>query len=101
MREHFMGLRGRPGDRISLYHEDLTQALDEMVRVLKPGGYAFMVIGNATCAGSEVRGAELVERHGTDRGLVLEHRINKTIFGLYNVMQKEKVLVFKKDTDVR
>lgn len=100
MREQFIGLRGRTGDRISLYREDLTRSLDEMVRVLKPGGYAFIVIGNATFAGNEVRGDELVERHGINSGLVLEKRIDKTIFGLYNVMQKEKILVFKKDNDV-
>ncbi len=58
------------------------------------------MIGNATYAGHEVKGDELVERHGTDCGLVLEKRIDKTIFGLYHVMQKEKILVFKKDTEV-
>ncbi|MGZ4904726.1 MAG: TRM11 family SAM-dependent methyltransferase [Halobacteriota archaeon] len=101
MRERFIGLRGRPRDRIPLYQEDLKRSLDEMIRVLKPGGYAFIVIGNATFAGNEVKGDELVERHGTSSGLALEKRIDKTIFGLYNVMQKEKILVFKKDNDLR
>ncbi len=101
MRERFIGLRGRTRERISLYQEDMNRSLDEMVRVLKPGGHAFIVIGNATFAGTEVKGDELVERYGRDRGLLLEKRIDKTIFGLYNVIQKEKILVFKKDNDLR
>ncbi len=100
MRELFIGLRGRSRDRISLYHMDLKRALDEMIRVLKPGGYAFIVIGNATFAGNEVKGDELVEHYGRNSGLILEKRLDKTIFGLYNVIQKEKVLVFRKDNDV-
>ncbi|MDD1721841.1 MAG: site-specific DNA-methyltransferase [Euryarchaeota archaeon] len=101
LREQFIGLRGRIGDRIGLYREDIKRSLDEMVRVLRPGGYAFIVIGNATFAGKEVKGDELVERYGCDSGLTLEKRVDKTIFGLYNVMQKEKILVFKKDNDLR
>ncbi len=38
IREQFIGLRGRIGERTSLYREDLTRSLDEVVRVLKPHG---------------------------------------------------------------
>jgi len=34
---------------------------------------------------------------GQDIELRLEKPIDKTIFGLYNVMQREKILIFKKE----
>jgi len=40
---------------------------------------------------------ELITKHASEIGLQLTNSIDKTIFGLYNVMQKEKVLIFKKD----
>jgi hypothetical protein len=37
--------------------------------------------------------------HAGEIGLRLTRSVDKTIFGLYNVMQKEKVLIFKKDDE--
>jgi len=97
IREQFVGLRGGTGDRMRLYNADLKKSLDEMARVLKPGKHALIVIGNATYVGSEVRTTELIEAYTKEIGLRLEKRIDKTIFGLYNVMQREKILIFKKE----
>jgi tRNA G10 N-methylase Trm11 len=97
IREQFVGLRGGTRDRIRLYNDDMKKSLDEMARVLKPGKHALIVIGNATYAGSEVRTVELIEAYAEEIGLRLEKRIDKTIFGLYNVMQREKILIFKKE----
>ena len=97
MREQFVGLRGRMNERIHLYNEDVKKSLDEMVRVLKPNRYALIVIGNAAYRGQPLESVELIVKHANKIGLRLTHNVNKTIFGLYNVMQREKVLIFKKD----
>ncbi|MEO0203236.1 MAG: DNA methyltransferase [candidate division WOR-3 bacterium] len=48
LREKFIGVRGKGEDRIELYNEDMKKSLKEMFRVLKPGKYLVMIIGNAT-----------------------------------------------------
>ena len=99
IRERFIGLRGRMSDRVRLYDEDMKRSLEEMMRVLKPNRYALIVIGNAVFGGTSLRSVERITEHASDIGLRLTKSIDKTIFGLYNVMQKEKVLIFKKDEE--
>jgi hypothetical protein len=71
--------------------------VEEMARVLKPHRFALIVIGNAAFNGNTLNTVELVTQHADEIGLRLIRTVDKTIFGLYNVMQKEKVLIFKKD----
>jgi SAM-dependent methyltransferase len=99
IRERFIGLRGRMNERARLYDEDMKRSLDEMKRVLKPNRYALIVIGNAVFGGTPLRSVERITEHASDIGLQLTKSIDKTIFGLYNIMQKEKVLIFKKDEE--
>ena len=97
MREQFVGLRGRKNERVRLYNQDMKMSLDEMTRVLKPNRYALIVIGNATYEGRTLESVEHIVKHASEIGLRLTNRINKTIFGLYSVMQRETVLILKKD----
>ena len=98
IREEFIGVRGRIGERIALYNADLKRSIDEMFRVLKPKKYAVIVIGNATYRGQEVKTVELTVNYAEEVGFRLVRSIDKIIFGLYNVMQKEKILIFRKGT---
>ena len=97
MREKFIGLRGKGQERIHLYNEDMKKSLEEMHRVLKPGKYAVIVIGNATYQGKEIKTVEFIIKHAEKVGFNLINNIDKTIFGLYNVMQRENILIFKKE----
>lgn len=99
IREQFVGLRGRMNERVFLYNEDMKMSLDEMMRVLKPNKSALIVVGNAAYKGRTLESVELIVKHANKIGLRLTNSINKTIFGLYNVMQKERVLIFKKDEE--
>ncbi|MBP9560906.1 MAG: hypothetical protein KBE27_03705, partial [Syntrophorhabdaceae bacterium] len=67
-----------------------------MYRVLKSNKYAVIVIGNATYQGQEVKTIEFTINYMTGLGFRLEKNILKLIFGLYNVMKKENILIFKK-----
>lgn len=95
MKGRFVGLRGRPKSRIELYNEDMRACLDEMRRVLKPGKSAAIVIGNAKYDKTEVETVELIKDHSRSIGFELRNDINKIIFGLYSIMQKEHVLIFE------
>ncbi len=97
MRNDFIGVRGSGKTRVELYNEDMKRSYSEMYRVLKPNKYAVIVIGNATYQGKEVKTVEFTIDYMEDIGFKLVKNINKIIFGLYNVMKKENILIFKKE----
>jgi tRNA G10 N-methylase Trm11 len=96
IREEFIGVRGKGQIKINLYNEDIKKSLEEMFRVLKPKKNAVIVIGNATYLGQEVKTVEFIMHHAEKIGFKLVKNIDKSIFGLYNVMQKENILIFQK-----
>jgi DNA modification methylase len=96
IREEFIGVRGRGEERIRLYNQDMKKSLEEMFRVLKPKKYAVIVIGNATYLGQEVKTVEFTIDYAEKIGFRLVKNIDKIIFGLYNVMLKENILIFQK-----
>jgi len=96
LRPRFMGLRGRGEAKLALYNEDLKRSLAEMFRVLRRDGYAAIVVGNATYSGQEVKTIDSVTRFAQEIGFRLEKDVPKIIFGLYNVMQSEHILIFRK-----
>jgi len=94
--EEFIGVRGRGKERFELYDQDMGRCAAEMKRVLKPGAMAAVVIGNMTYQGEEVDTTGMFIEACEDAGLTLERSVDKIIFGLYNVMQKEYILLFRK-----
>lgn len=97
MRNDFIGVRGTGRSRVELYNADMEKSYSEMYRVLKPNKYAVIVIGNATYQGKEVKTVEFTIKYMESIGFKLVKNINKIIFGLYNVMKKENILIFKKE----
>jgi DNA modification methylase len=96
MREQFIGLRGRGSERIDLYNQDMEKSYKEIFRVLKPKKFIAIIIGNATYMGEEVKTVEFTIDCCQKIGFKLIKNIDKIIFGLYNVMQKENILIFQK-----
>ena len=96
IREEFIGVRGKGQAGIDLYNEDMKKSLKEMHRVLKPRKYAVIVLGNATYLGQEIKTVEFIIDYAEKIGFRLVKNIDKIIFGLYNVMQKENILIFQK-----
>jgi len=97
IRAGFIGVRGRGPIRIQLYNEDIKKSLHEIYRVLKPGKFAAIVIGNATYMGEEVKTVQFTIAGAEKIGFRLIKNVDKIIFGLYNVMQKENILIFRKE----
>ncbi len=97
LREKFIGVRGKGQRRINLYNKDMQKSLEEMYRVLKPEKYAVIVIGNATYQSREIKTVEFITDYAEKIGFRLVKNIDKIIFGLYNIMQRENILIFKKE----
>jgi 23S rRNA G2445 N2-methylase RlmL len=96
IRSEFIGVRGTGAKRINLYNQDMMKSIDEMFRVLKPEKHCVIVIGDATYFGERVKTVDFTIKYAEKVGFKLVKNIDKIIFGLYNVMQKENILVFKK-----
>lgn len=96
IRENFIGVRGKGQERVDLYNTDMKKSYKEMYRVLKPNKYAVIIISNATYQGQEVKTVEFTIEYMQELGFELVKNIHKIIFGLYNMMKKENILIFKK-----
>ncbi len=97
MRNGFIGVRGRGETRIKLYNEDMTKSLHEMHRVLEEGRLCAIVIGNATYQRHKVKTIEFTIEQCEKLGFTLINNINKIIYGLYNIMQTDNTLLFRKE----
>ncbi|MHA2621593.1 MAG: DNA methyltransferase [bacterium JZ-2024 1] len=97
-RDRFIGVRGRGAERIALYNEDMKRCYSEMYRVLKPGKHCVIVVGNATFGGEEIKTVEFTIDYCQKMGFTVHQVIDKIIFGLYNVMQAEKIIILTKNT---
>ncbi len=96
IKQDFIGVRGSGFEKFKLYNEDMRIAIGEMYRVLKPGRFCVIVIGNVTYRSEEVQTTNIVIETCKSEGFQLLRKVDKIIFGLYNIMQKEYILIFKK-----
>ncbi len=96
IKDDFIGVRGTGFKKFELYYDDMYKSIQEMHRVLKKGRYCVIVIGNVTFQGKEIDTANKIISFCRDVGFKYVKKIEKIIYGLYNVMQKEYILIFKK-----
>ncbi|MDA8273583.1 MAG: hypothetical protein M0Z72_07630 [Deltaproteobacteria bacterium] len=96
IKEDFIGVRGTGLNKFELYDKDMKKAYSEMYRVLKKNKYCVVVIGNVTFQGQEINTTQSVINCCEKIGFKTIKKMEKIIYGLYNVMQKEYILIFQK-----
>jgi len=96
IKEDFIGVRGTGLNKFELYDKDMERAYSEMYRVLKKDKYCAVVIGNVTFQGQEINTTQNVIDYCEKIGFKTIKKMEKIIYGLYNVMQKEYILIFQK-----
>lgn len=69
----------RTAKEVANYFNDMKSICNEMFRVLKPGGKAFIVIGNTTYRGIKIQSAEIVAELLELRGFEVEDVIKRSI----------------------
>lgn len=94
--KEFIGVRGRGDERVALYEDDMCKSYAEIARVLKHGCKAAIILGDAKVGGNSLPTVRNCEDTFRKLGFRQIHKINKIIFGLYNVMQREDILIFEK-----
>lgn len=96
IKEDFIGVRGTGLNKFELYDKDMEKAYSEMYRVLKKDKYCVVIIGNVTFQGQEINTTQNVIDYCGKIGFKTIKKMEKIIYGLYNVMQKEYILIFQK-----
>lgn len=97
LRNRMTGVRGKTArEKLALYNEDMQRTFVEIHRVLRPGARVAFVIGDATVDKSEYTTRATMVDWAKDAGLIFERNIKKIVFGLYNVMLDESILIFRK-----
>ena len=97
LRDEMTGVRGRGKKaKLEFYNDDMQMMFGEVARVLKRGSRAIFVIGDATVDRREFTTTEDMIVWADSSGLALERQIPKVVYGLYNVMLDEKILIFVK-----
>lgn len=96
IKEEFIGVRGTGFNKFKLYEDDMKKAYTEMYRVLKKDKYCVVIIGNVTYQGQEINTTQNVVNYCEKIGFKTIKKMEKIIYGLYNVMQKEYILIFQK-----
>lgn len=97
LRQAMTGVRGvGPKEKLRLYNEDMQQMFGQVAKALKPGGRAAFVVGDATVDGSEFTTTEEMTSWAVAAGLSHERSLPKIVWGLYNVMNDEDILIFRR-----
>jgi len=96
IKEDFIGVRGGGFEKFRLYNSDMSNCFKEMYRVLKPNKFCVIVIGNVTYQNEEVNTTGATIDSCKKAGFEFLEMVDKIIFGLYNVMQREYILFFRK-----
>lgn len=97
LRRVMTGVRGKSAkDKLALYNDDMRQVFGQVMYALRPGAAAAFVVGDATVDGREVTTTDTMIEWAEAAGLRTERVIPKIVFGLYNTMQDERILVFRK-----
>ena len=98
LRSVMTGVRGRGAqEKLELYNADMRQMFSEVAYVLKPGARAAFIIGDATVDGLAYTTTKQMSEWAVAAGLTADRTLPKTVFGLYNVMKHEDILIFRKD----
>ncbi|HCJ66234.1 MAG TPA: hypothetical protein DHV62_02630, partial [Elusimicrobia bacterium] len=60
-----------------------------------------VVIGNVTFQGEEIDTTQIAIDTCLKIGFKLVSKMEKIIYGLYNIMQKEHILIFQKNREIK
>jgi tRNA G10 N-methylase Trm11 len=96
LKGRYIGVGAWSEDAIKSYNNDMTKSIDEMYRVLKPNTKCAIVIGDAKWKKQPVESSKFIKMHAKKIGFKLLREIPKIIFGRFNSMKHEYILIFKK-----
>lgn len=96
LREQLIGLKGKRQEKIQLYEKDMKQSLIEMQRVLKPGCYAAIVLGDVVVDNFRTNFCTKITAWAPELGFSEAEFIRRPILGGFARLRYEYILLLRK-----
>lgn len=99
IKEEMIGLKGRTKeDKLKIYFSNMDNIISEMKRVLKSQKFLTIIIGSNTKQTGGIKLEKKIIKSAEDKDLNLKKEIDKSIKGIRNTMETEKILIFRKES---
>jgi len=96
LREQMLGLKGRSEEKIRFYRLDMKKSLQEMHRVLKPGCYAAILLGDVVVGPFRTNFAKEIVAWSKELAFSEAELIRRPILGGYARLRYEYIILLKK-----
>ncbi len=96
LRDQMIGLRGKGKEKIVLYERDLKKSVEEMIRVLEPGGWAVIVLGDISINGTRTNFKDKIMKWGEDLGCNETFVLDRAILGGFARLRFEYLIFLQK-----
>ena len=96
LREQIIGLKGKREEKVKLYEKDLKQSLKEIYRVLKPGCYSAIVLGDVVVGEYRTNFCEKILTWAPEIGFKETGAIRRPILGGYARLRYEYIILLQK-----
>ena len=96
LREQMLGLKGRSEEKIRFYRLDMKKSLQEMHRVLKPGCYAAILLGDVVVGTFRTNFAKEIVAWSKELAFSEAELIRRPILGGYARLRYEYIILLKK-----
>lgn len=96
LRDQMIGLKGKGKEKLILYERDLKKSIEEMVRVLKPGGWAVVVLGDISINGTRTNFKEKILNWGQELGCQETFALERAILGGFARLRFEYLIFLQK-----
>lgn len=96
LRDQMIGLRGKGKEKLVLYERDLKRSVGEMIRVLKPGGWAVIVLGDISINGIRTNFKDKILNWGIELGCSEVFALERAILGGFARLRFEYLIFLRK-----
>jgi len=96
LREQMVGLKGGKGKKLVFYEEEIRKSVEEMHRVLKPGAWAAIVLGDVVVDGKRTDFCQKIESWAPKIGFSDAYAMRRPILGGFAKLRYEYVLFLQK-----
>lgn len=96
LKEQMLGLKGRSEEKIRFYRVDMKKSLEEMRRVLKPGCYAAILLGDVVVGPFRTNFANEIVTWSKELGFSEAQLIRRPILGGYARLRYEYIILLRR-----
>ncbi|WP_456337925.1 TRM11 family SAM-dependent methyltransferase [Fervidibacter sacchari] len=97
LRQCMVGLKGHGKQRLMMYEQDMRRSLTEMVRVLKPCGWAAIVLGDVVVGEQRTDFCRRILQWASELGFDRAIALRRPILGGFARLRFEYILLLRKE----